>query len=251
MLAKTEGIVLRTRDYGESNKVVVLFTPEHGKLAAMARGAKKPKSRLSAATQPFTLGQFLCFTGSGMATISQADILQSHYPLRADLFLTAYASYLTELLDKMTEEKEPQPLLYDLLHSTLHALEEGTDPDILCRLFELKILEVAGYRPRLDGCVHCRRWDLPMQFSVSFGGLLCSDDAKRDPYAISLSPAALRILKQLQRVMPDRLGRIQVQDETKHLMERVLRSFINQYVDRSFKSRKFLDQIRRDWEGNS
>ncbi|OYD07677.1 DNA repair protein RecO [Paludifilum halophilum] len=246
MLSKIEGIVIRTQDYGESNKVVILFTRDRGKLAAMARGAKKPKSRVGAATQPFTLGQYLCFAGNGMATISQADILQSHYPLRADLFLTAYTAYMTELLDRLTEDKEPHPFLYELLATTLSHLEEGTDPDILSRIFELKVLEAVGYRPRLDGCAVCGKVEGPMKFSVSQGGLICLEDARHDSQALPLSPPAARILKLLQRVTPDRLGQVQVKEETKNQMERVIRSFMDEYVDLRFKSRPFLDRLRKE-----
>ncbi|MDA8352241.1 MAG: DNA repair protein RecO [Firmicutes bacterium] len=251
MLEKVEGIVLRTRDYGESNKVVILFTREQGKLAAMARGAKKPKSRLGGATQPFTMGQYLCFIGSGMATVSQADILESHHPLRFDLILASYASYLTEFLDRMTVEKEPAPALYELLLSTFEMMEDGVDPDILARIFELKVLETAGYRPVLDGCMVCGATDRPVKFSVRQGGFLCLHCADRDPRALSLSPAAARIIKTLQRVTPDRLGNVQVKEETKQQLERALRSFVDEYVDVRLKSRDFLDRVRRDWSEES
>ncbi|PTX64874.1 DNA replication and repair protein RecO [Melghirimyces profundicolus] len=247
MLEKVEGVVIRTRDYGESNKVVTLFTRERGKMAAMARGAKKPKSRLGAATQPFTLGQYLCFAGSGMATLSQADILASHYSIRSDLTLASYAAYLAELLDKLTGEKEPAPELYELLLTTFRMLEKGVDPEILSRIFELKVLEAAGYRPRLDGCIACGKADLPVRFSVRQGGFLCRKCQDRDPRALTLSPAAARILKTLQRITPDRLGDIQVKDETKAQLERAVRSFVDEYADLKLKSRDFLDRLKRDW----
>ena len=124
MLIKTEGIVIRTRDYGESHKVVVLFTA-NGEAARPGPGAKKPRSRLGAVTQLFTRGQYLCFLGSGMGTLSQGELISSHHGLRSDLLLTATAAYLVELLDRMTEEKDPSPALYRLLSSTLDQLGEG------------------------------------------------------------------------------------------------------------------------------
>lgn len=247
MLEKLEGIVIRTRDYGESNKVVILFTRERGKLPAMARGAKKPKSRLAAATQPFTLGQYLCYTGTGMATLSQADILESHHHLRSDLVLTSYAAYWTEFLDKLTEEREPDPQTYHWLVQALQMLGEGVDPETLSRIFELKVLESAGYRPRLDGCVLCGKTDIPVKFSVRQGGLLCPTCSYRDPEAFPLSPSAVRILKTLQRITPERLGNIRVKEETRRQLERVLRSFIDEYIDLRLRSRGFLDRLKKDW----
>lgn len=247
MLIKTEGIVIRTRDYGESHKVVVLFTAERGKLPVLARGAKKPRSRLGAVTQLFTRGQYLCFLGSGMGTLSQGELISSHHGLRSDLLLTATAAYLVELLDRMTEEKDPSPALYRLLSSTLDQLEGGTDPEILSRIFELKVLEAAGYRPVLDKCALCGSRDRPVRFSVRQGGFLCSDCLHRDPHTLPLSETAARLLRLLQRITPDRIGEVRVKEETKAQLERVLRAFIDEYASIKFKSRPFLDQLRKDW----
>ncbi|PTM59471.1 DNA repair protein RecO [Desmospora activa] len=248
MLAKCEGIVIRTRDYGESHKVVTLFTQEQGKIAVMARGAKKTKSRLGAVTQPFTSGWFLCFSGSsGMATLSQAEIQRARYSLRSDLTLTAVAAYMTELLDRLTEEREVQPVLYSLLETTLDMLEEGADPDILTHIFELKVLEVGGYRPRLDGCVHCGAVDRSVRFSVAMGGFLCLDCSHRDRQAIAISAATARVLKLLQRMTPDRVGEVDLKAETRTQLEKVIRAFLDEYVGQSLKSRDFLDRMKRDW----
>ncbi|SFS81975.1 DNA repair protein RecO [Marininema halotolerans] len=247
MLTKIEGVVLRTRDYGESNKIVTIFSREQGKFAAMARGAKKPKSRLGAATQPFTLGFFLCFSSSGMATLSQAEIIESNIHVRSDLLHTAYAAYWVEYLDKLTEEKVPAPFLFDLLLSMLNWLEQGLDPEILSRIFELKVLETAGYRPRLDGCVNCWRTEGPLAFSVSMGGILCHHCFNRDPQRIPITPAAAHVLKQLQRVTPDRLGQVNVKKETLLILEQVMRRFNDEYTGLFLKSRNFLDQLKRDW----
>lgn len=248
MLTKYEGIVIRTRDYGESHKVVTLFTREQGKMAVMARGAKKTKSRLGAATQPFTSGWYLAYSAStGMATLSQAEIQRSRYSLRSDLSMAAVAAYITELLDRLTEEREVQPALYSLLELSLDMLEEGADPDILTHIFELKVLDAGGYRPRLDGCVHCRAVDRPLLFSVTLGGFLCLDCGYRDRQAFSIFPATARVLKLLQRITPDRIGEVDLKAETRTQLERVIRSFLDEYVGGPLKSRDFLDRMKRDW----
>ncbi|MFD1406841.1 DNA repair protein RecO [Kroppenstedtia eburnea] len=247
MLEKLEGVVIRTRDYGESHKVVILFTKAHGKYAVMARGAKKPKSRLAAVTQPFTSGEYLCFTGSGMATLSQGDILESRHLLRSDLVRASYAAYWTEFLDKLKEEKEPDLPVYVWLETVLNLLEEGVDPEILSRIFELKVLESAGYRPRLQGCVQCGGADTPVKFSIRQGGFLCSGCSHRDPEALFLSPAAARILGILAGISPQRLGQIRVKEETRRQLERILRSFIDEYIDLPLRSRDFLDRMKKDW----
>ena len=96
LLNKWEGIILRSIPYGESNKIVTLYSREAGKLTAMARGAKKPASRLASITQPFTHGSFLIRTGRGMGTLEQGEPIDSMRHIREDLEATAYASYIVE-----------------------------------------------------------------------------------------------------------------------------------------------------------
>lgn len=105
MLNKWEGIVLKSMPYGESNKIVTLYTREAGKMTAMARGAKKPASRLSAVTQTFTYGYYLLRTGRGMGTLEQGEPIDSMRHIREDLEATAYASYIVELIDRLTDDR--------------------------------------------------------------------------------------------------------------------------------------------------
>src|ERR1700730_15760005 len=106
MLQKCEGIVIRATDYGETNKVITLYTREWGKFGVMARGAKKPNSRLSAVTQLFTHGYFLVQKGSGLGSLQQGEMITSMRAIREDIFLTAYSSYIVELTDKSTDDRK-------------------------------------------------------------------------------------------------------------------------------------------------
>ena len=103
-VSKVEGIVIRTTDYGETNKIVTIFSRELGKVSAMARG-QKPKSRLASVSQLMTHGHFLIQMGSGLGTLQQGEIISTMKEIREDIFLTAYASFIVELTDKATEDK--------------------------------------------------------------------------------------------------------------------------------------------------
>lgn len=247
MLHKVEGIVLRARDYGESHQVVLIFSEYQGKFALMARGSKKTKSRFGAVTEPFTQAHFVCFSGGGMPSLSQADLIHSHHAIRSDLLLTAYGAYWLDLVDKCTEEKEAHPVLYRFLVSALNKLESGTDPDILTRIVELRMLEIAGYKPILDQCAHCHGIHRPVRFSVRQGGFLCPDCEHQDAEAMLISEATARILPILQRIPLDRLGEIKVKPETKEQLEKVIHSFMEEYFPLRLKSLSLLQQIRKSW----
>ncbi len=247
MLVKWEGIVIRSVDYGESSKVVTLFTREHGKVGIMARGAKKAKSRLGAVTQLFTHGYYLCKSGpgTGMPDLSQGEIVESYRDLRQNLTQTAYAAYIAELLDRLTHEREPNPFLFQLLMLTFRLLDEGRDAEILCRIFETKMLAVAGIAPQLQACSHCRGGHEPFAISVSQGGLLCPACMPADPYAISVSPSTWKLLRLFQLFDLERLGDIEVKPATRNQLKHVIRSFMDEHLDLRLKSRAFLDQVEK------
>src|SRR3954451_16846519 len=159
MLQKCEGIVIRSTAYGESNKVVTLYTREWGKVGVMARGAKKPNSRPSSITQLFTHGYYLINRGSGLGSLQQGETATSLRSIGEDIFLTAYASYIVELTDKCTDEKTPNPYHFELLFQTLNYMNEGYEPDVLMNIYEMKMLNVMGMYPILNQCSVCGSTD--------------------------------------------------------------------------------------------
>ncbi|HZG16241.1 MAG TPA: DNA repair protein RecO [Candidatus Bathyarchaeia archaeon] len=247
MLVKWEGIIIRSVDYGESSKVITLFSREHGKVGIMARGAKKPKSRLTAVSQLFTHGYYMCKTGagSGMPDLSQGEIVESYRELRQDIVRTAYAAYVAELIDRLTHEREPNPFLFQLLALTFRYLDEGKDPEILARIVESKMLIVAGLRPQLEACCNCGREEEPYTISVSQGGLLCPQCQASDPYAIAVTSGTWKLLRLFQLFDLERLGEIEVKPATRSQLRHVLRSFIDEHLDLRLKSRSFLDQVEK------
>lgn len=244
MLKRINGIVLKSLDYGESHQIIRVFSEQGGKLSLMARGSKKPRSRLRAVTEPLTEATFLFFQGSGIATLSQADVINPHSSLRTDLLATAYSAYWLDLLDQLSEEKESQPVLYRRLSQLLNLLEEKRDPEILTRIWELNLLTTSGYKPIVEHCAHCHRTGWQMRFSLLLGGYLCPHCFTRDQKALKLSPAVVKILSQLVTLNLSRLGQIRVKPETNRSLEQVLHAFMEYYLPISFKTKAFLQQMR-------
>ena len=155
LLNKWEGIIIRSIPYGESNSIVTLYTREVGKVTAMARGAKKPRSRLASITQLFTFGSFLIRKGRGMGTLEQGEQINALRFIREDLEATAYASYIVEIIDRLTEDNEQLYGVYDLLHEALHAINEKFDPEAISLFVEWKMLPIGGIHPILHECANC------------------------------------------------------------------------------------------------
>lgn len=245
MLQKTEGIVIRTRDYGEANKIVTIMSHDLGKISVLARGAKKTKSRLSALTELFTHGHYLFFLNNprSMGTLSQGEIINSFRYLRTDLEKTAYAAYFAELLDRLTEDGDRNPYLFNVLLIIFRYLEEDKDADILARLFELKMLSAGGYQPQLNQCTRCARQEGSFSFSVKEGGFLCEHCQHLDPDSLMLSLASIKLLRLLFYIEPERVRNINVKKETKQELRQALWLFMDHHTPLRLKSRAFLEQI--------
>lgn len=243
MLEKCEGIVIRNTDYGETNKIVNLYTREWGKVGVMARGAKKTNSRLTAITQPFTYGYFLIQRGRGLGALQQGEMISSMRSIREDLFLTAYASYVIDLTDKCTEEKRPNPFLFELLLQTLQYMNEGYDLDILVNIYEMKMLNLLGLYPILDRCAHCGTAEGTFSFSIREGGLLCQRCSAMDRYHFNVSQATVRLLRLFYLLDLSRLGNISVKEETKAELKMVINAYYDEYSGLHLKTKKFLNQL--------
>jgi len=117
--------VLRVRDFGEADRILTILSDTDGKFDAVARGARRPRSRLVGVTQQFSRGNMLLFRGRSLDTLNTFELLSSYANLSLDVEKMAYASYVAELVDLMTGERQLNELLYALVVSTFEALDAG------------------------------------------------------------------------------------------------------------------------------
>ncbi|GER66931.1 DNA repair protein RecO [Weizmannia acidilactici] len=243
MFEKCEGIVIKNTDYGESNKILHIYTREFGKLSVMARGAKKPNSRLAAVSQIFTYGNFLFQPSRGLGTLQQGEIVSSMRYIREDIFKTAYAVYVIELLDKAVEDKKKNPFLFELLLRTLEYIDEGYDTEIITNIFEMKMLNVLGLYPSMDKCAVCGSRAGAFAFSIRENGLLCDRCFGRDPYRLPLSQPSIRLLRIFYFLDINRLGTISVKESTKKELRQAISMYYDEYSGLHLKSKRFLSQM--------
>lgn len=243
MLQKVEGIVIRTIDYGEANKILTLYTREMGKIGVMARGAKRPKSRLSSISQLFTHGNYVFQKTSGLGILNQGEIIHSFRDLRSELFLTAYGAYIVELLDKLTDQHDINPYLYELLLQTIGYIDEGLDYEILTRIFEIKMLRVAGIGINVDNCARCGAVEGDFSFSIKEGGLLCQRCLYADGRSLKINFTTAKLLRLFYYFDLNRLGSISVKKETKHQLKQVLEAYYDEFSGLRLKSKRFLNQL--------
>lgn len=243
MLEKVEGIIIRTQDYGETHVIATMMTDKLGKIGVIARGAKKPKSRMSAIAQMFIHGQYLVRTGKGLGVLEQGEIIDSHRRIREDIFLTAYASYIAELTNILLDEKRPNYYVYQQFLATLEGFIGKKDPVVLSIIYELKLYRIAGFAPTLDLCQNCQELNRLEAFSIKEAGVLCYKCLSVDPNHIRLTQTQIKLLQLFLEVGVDQVANISVKDENKLMITKILEQYYDSYGGFRLKSRKFLKQL--------
>ena len=212
-LLKTAGIVLKSRKWGEADRIVSFFTLKYGQVRGIARGARRMKSRFGSALEPFVHCDLNLFEkhGDSLYRISQADIRQSFHTLRDSLEAISAAARLANLAGAITADGDAVPRIFHALVKGLQAVTESTDPSHTAALYEVEILRFAGYLPHIDRCTNCRSREGggAWFFSPRWGGTLCTGCARREPVPCPVvSPPCLAFFRQVLKMDPALLPRL-------------------------------------------
>ena len=255
---QTQGIILKQTKLGEFDKIVTIYTPEFGKVRAVAKGACRPKSKLGGNVEPLTYSLMLLAKGRNLDIVTQSQTINGFLALKSDLWRMACGFYILELIDSFTVEGGDNHPLFDLLLDILNQLSEPNSNETLLRYFELHLLHHLGYRPQLRRCVSC---DSPLKpvvnfFSSSKGGLLCPhcNSEENHPYgqteAIPLKPSlpfsvgALKVLRLWQNCDYTTARRVKISPELSSELERVLHEYIRYILQRELKSTTWLQELK-------
>lgn len=245
-LYRSEAIVLSRLDFGEADRILVVFTPFRGRLDLIAKGARKSKSRLGPALDYFAHVHLELARGRELDVVRGVETIERFDYLRENLDAYGHASYFVELVKGLTQPREQHKDIYDLLARSLTLLNEKIDPWVVARHFELALLYALGYRPELFQCVNCQR---PIEaqvnyFSSALGGLLGPECRGEDPSAIALSVNAQKYLRLLEReglaaaarVRPSHQERMEIQSVTSH--------YLRYIAEREFHSLRVLQTLQ-------
>lgn len=242
---KVEAIVIRRGNLGEADRILTLFTREHGKLAAVAKGARKPRSRFAGRLELFTQLRALLAVGRTLDVVSQVDVIDPFAALRTDLARMGAASFVAELTDRATPDREAQPAIYSALRQGLRMIA-GSDPEIAAMWYAAQILSLSGYAPVVDRCVVCGK---PVAgsaaFSFALGGSLCGSDRARDPEAVSASAVALAAIGFLREASAAALSRISLQRRQRADVEGLLRRYLEYRFEAKLRSPPVIERLRR------
>ncbi len=259
----TEAIILKRIDLGEADRIVTLFTPGKGKYHAIAKGTRRPVSKLAGHLELLSRSQLQVALGRNLDIVTQAEGRENFLHLRSDLWHMTCGFYLAELIDRFVEDSTPHLDIYVLLLETLRyldadamALEQqranDTGPStaradehtrLLLRYFELRLLSAIGYEPALQNCAHCGNELLPEEngFKASSGGVLCPQCSRFWERRLSLN--ALKVLRFLQRSKWIEASRLRLDEQLQIELEMVMHSLLRFHLERDLKSWSFLEML--------
>ncbi|MDX1663698.1 MAG: DNA repair protein RecO [Candidatus Promineifilaceae bacterium] len=245
---RTEAIVLRRRDFSEADRLLTLYTREYGKVRAIAKGARKPQSRKTGHVELFMRTRFLVAQGRNLDIITQAEMVEAYPALRDDLVRATYASYAVELLDRFTPDEDRNLPLYDLLADALRWLETAESLLLAARFYELRLLNLSGYRPQLFRCVACddEIVEQDQLFSAELGGLLCPGCRAADKNAREISAAAVKVLRYLQTRQWQVVANLRLRRDLHSELEAIMYYYLTYILERNLKSADFLNRLRRE-----
>ena len=195
----TQAIVLQRVDWRESDRILTLFSPEAGRVDALCRGCRKPKSPLLAAAELFTLGEYVLFSGKGKEYVQSCQVIEGFYPLRLDYPRLAAAALMGSACLKVIQPEEPMGHLFILLARSLKRLAyEDTPLEAVTSAFLLHFVTLQGVKPRLNHCVRCGKtmgeqeggFLMPDEDGICCAG--CGDRAPRRSWLTDLQLSWLR-----------------------------------------------------------
>ena len=194
-LYNDQGIVLRSYSFGEADKIVILLSPNRGKLRTVAKGVRKTKSRFGGRLETLNHVDLVLYEGRNLDMITQASIIEVFPTLRDDLDRVVAAGTMIEIADVVAQEGEPARRLFLLLQRGLRALD-GPDahPDLVT-VYLLKAAEIVGVAPALSHCAGCGVKEGLTRFSFAAGGVLC--DRCRTPGSYALRSGVIEYLATL------------------------------------------------------
>ena len=244
---RAEAIVLKTLDFGEADRILTLLTRHFGKVRVVAKGIRRSTSRLAGHAEPLAHATFQMARGRELDVLTGAETRAAYRTMREDLGRIAAGWYVAELADRFTADHEPSAPVFDLVENALRHLESGHVPALVCRWFDLHLLDRSGFRPELGRCVQCEG-ALPETenvWSPLAGGVICAGCLRAPEYAgVALSVRALKSLRFLLASDFEAAARLRIDESLALELERALRGFLHVVLDRDVHAARFIEQLR-------
>lgn len=245
MYLNTKGLVVRVTPYNDTDAILSVLTPNHGKLSVKARGLRRKNSPLIAPCQLLAYADFTLFEYRNLFTVNEAHSIELFSSLRKDLQKLALGSYFAQAAETMSQENLPNPELLSLTLNCLYGLSKLAVPELMVKaVFELRSACLSGYAPDLYGCYRCG-CDTPDRFDISEGRLECSTcrNAESTGLRMPVTPGVLDAMRYICHCDSQKLFSFRASEQTLESLSYVTESYLSTQLERGFSALDFYKSL--------
>lgn len=220
---KDTAVCIRTVDYSDTSQIVTLFSEQHGKMSAIAKGSKRKKSSFGGPIELFSYGEilFIPSASGNLATLAEFQQRPVFMLLRRNLYAINCAMFSAELIALFTQEHDPHPVLFEIFVDFIRDVQDAGGDDkalALLILFQLSLLSDIGTKPVLAMCANCStpftdEW-YRTYFSSSANGLICPDCQQAFTDKMNLTPQAAGVLSDLRQIQNAEINTLKLIEKT-------------------------------------
>lgn len=236
-----EGIILSSRNYNDTSKILDVFTRDYGIIGVLAKGCKSLKSNLRSVTNNMTYATFtIYYKKDKLSILKEATVIDNLKNIQKDIIKISYASFLLDITKQVykqcTDEK-----IYDILISSLKKINEGFNPLVITNILELKYLNYLGVMPNIDGCSICGSKSV-ITLSSDKGGYLCSKCRTFEPI---VSDKTIKLVRMYYYVDIDKISKLDLKDDIVNEVNNFIDDYYDRYTGLYLKSKSFLKNITK------
>lgn len=240
--------MLKEVNIGEADKIITVFTRGYGKLSAVAKGARRPKSKLVACSQFLCYSDFVLFKGRELFTVTSCDVIEPFYEIRNDIERLTYSAHLADIISDIIQENQPSAKVLQLLLNTLYVLSKTEkSPELITTIFEIRLLALIGYAPHVISCMMCGAEDINnMCFSFKECGLVCQNSpcSSGDHFATRISPAAIMALRHIIYSKMNDLFNFDLSPVVLAELSRISKRYLRERLEKDYKKLDFLKTLK-------
>ena len=236
-------IVLRGHPFNEADRILVLMSLEAGLKRVVAKGLRKPKSRMGGRLEPLRETEMMVAKGRNLDVVAQAEILRPFPDVQRDYEALASAMSAAELLMAFLEEGDPAPEVYALFTELLGLLGPGVEAEVLLTAFELQLMDLVGYRPELERCIGCESpltAETVAGLAIEGGGAVCSRCEAPGP-VLRLSPGAWQMLSRLQKTPLAECRRLSGAGRLMSACRHAMKAYMSFRAERELRAQRMFD----------
>lgn len=242
MLKEVEGFILTEVKYGDTSKIINIFTKEYGLIGVIAKGAYSLKSKLRSSTSKLTYAKFqIYYKEDKLSLLKEVDIIDSLKNIKGDLLKVSYLTYMSELTHQVIKQTNNMHA-YELFINTILKLEKGIDPMSLVNILETKYLTFLGVELNLEECCKCGNENNLECIDGSNGGLICINCKEQ---ITSGNERSIKLLKIYKDIDIKKIKNLNLDDSLKREVDMFLKMYYENYTGLYLKSKKFLENIEK------